>query len=423
MVNGTRPPTERRERPVDEENPPNHPYLQGENSTMTRTRTTGVFASVVALSLVVAACGGDDQAAEEPAAEPASEEAAEETASAVDLSADCPNPIVVQTDWFPEAEHGALYNLIGDGYTVDTEAKTVRGPMVQNGESLGIDFEVRTGGPAIGFAPVQSYVYTDDSITFGYANTESQVLSFNDAALLAVVAPLEINPQMIMWDPETYPNVESIADLGAEGVTINVFGGGVFAETFVAQGIWTEDQIDPSYDGSPARFISEGGAIAQQGFASAEPYDYLNTFADWGKEVAFQTLHDAGFEVYAAQIGIRPEQKDELDACLKKFVPIMQQSVVDYVAAPEHANGIIVDAVEQFADFWVQSDAITAWSVEQQVALGLVGNGPDSTVGNMDADRIQGVIDSMAAAGMDVPEGLTADQLFTNEYIDTSIGF
>ncbi|MGA0357269.1 MAG: ABC transporter substrate-binding protein, partial [Ilumatobacteraceae bacterium] len=162
---------------------------------------------------------------------------------------------------------------------------------------------------------------------------------------------------------------------------------------------------------------------AQQGFASAEPFDYENTFADWGKPVAFQTLHDAGFEVYAATLGIRPEQKDELNDCLKEIVPVFQQSVVSYVNSPKRANDIIVDAVTQFADFWTQSDAITAWSVEQQKELGLVGNGPDDTVGNMVADRIQGVIDSMSAAGMSVPSGLTADDLFTNEYINESIGF
>ena len=393
---------------------------------MTRTRFTRFAVGLAALSVLAAACGGGDEpAAEEPAAEePAAEEpAAEEPAAeAIDLSADCPNPVVVQTDWFPEAEHGALYNLIGEGYTVDVSNKVVRGPMVLDGQSLGIDFEVRTGGPAIGYSPVSSYVYTDDSITFGYANTEAQVLSYEDAPLLSVVAPLEINPQMIMWDPATYPDVATLADLGEAGVTINVFGGGVFAEVFVAQGIWSADQIDPSYDGSPARFISEGGAIAQQGFASAEPYDYLNNFSDWGKEVAFQTLHDAGFQVYAATLGIRPDQKDALDACLKKIVPVFQQSVVSYVAAPEAANAVIVDAVTQFADFWVQSPEITAWSIAQQIELGLVGNGPDATVGNMDGARIQTVIDDMAAAGMAVPSGLTADSLFTNEYIDSSIG-
>jgi hypothetical protein len=375
---------------------------------MTRTRTAGITSGLLALALA-AACGGDDDSA----------------AGGGDgvLSDVCPATVVVQTDWFPEAEHGALYNLIGEGYTVDTSNKIVSGPMVLDGQDLGVTFEVRTGGPAIGFAPVTSYVYTDDAITFGYANTEAQVLSYEDTPLLSVVAPLEINPQMIMWDPDTYPNVESLADLGEAGVPINVFGGGVFSEVFVAQGIWSANQIDPSYDGSPARFIAEGGAIAQQGFASAEPYDYENTFSDWGKPVAFQTLHDAGFEVYAATLGIRPDQKDELDDCLKEIVPVFQQSVVSYINSPERTNAIIVDAVEQFADSWTQSMEITAWSVEQQKELGLVGNGPDDTVGNMVGDRIQGVIDGMSQAGMAVPSGLSANDLFTNEYIDESIGF
>ena len=43
------------------------------------------------------------------------------------------------------------------------------------------------------------------SITLGYANTEAQVLQYAEAPLLSVVAPLEMNPQIIYWDPETYP--------------------------------------------------------------------------------------------------------------------------------------------------------------------------------------------------------------------------
>ena len=33
--------------------------------------------------------------------------------------------------------------------------------------------------------------------------------------MISVVAPLEINPQIIYWDPETYPDVETLADLGS----------------------------------------------------------------------------------------------------------------------------------------------------------------------------------------------------------------
>ena len=135
---------------------------------------------------------------------------------------------------------------------------------------------MRAGGPAIGDQPVSVQQYADDGIALGYANTEGQVLRWGDTPVISVVAPLEINPQIIYWDPETYPDIETLADLGEKDVTINVFPGGTFSDVFVAEGIWNADQVDPSYDGSPARFIAEDGKIAQQGFASAEPYKYEN---------------------------------------------------------------------------------------------------------------------------------------------------
>ncbi|MCP5027556.1 MAG: ABC transporter substrate-binding protein [Actinomycetia bacterium] len=387
-----------------------------------------------AFSLIAAACGSDsddtssgdsgDEGTDEGSGDEGTDEGTDEGSgdeAAADLASECPSPLVIQTDWFPESEHGALYELVGDDYTVDTDNKVVSGSMVIGGEDLGIDFEVRTGGPAIGFAPVASHMYTDDSIHLGYGTTDGQILRHEDTPMVSVIAPLEINPQMIMWDPEVYPDIKTIADLGDEGVTINVFAGGTFSEVFVAQGVWSAGQVDPSYDGGPATFIAAGD-IAQQGFASAEPYNYKNVFDEFGKDVTFELLHDTGFAVYSQTIAIRPDDKADLDGCLKLVVPIIQQAIVDYGESPDRANGIIVDAVEQFADFWVYDLALAEFSIAKQLELGLVGNGPDSTVGNMDPNRIQDVIDQLVDAGMSVPEGLTPSDIMTNEYIDESIG-
>jgi len=381
-----------------------------------------MLAVLLALGLIAAACGDDDSTtADEPAEEPA-EEPGEEEMTGVDLSAACPSPLAIQTDWFPESEHGALYELVGEGYTVDIENKTVTGPLVAGGQETGIDIQVRTGGPAIGFAPVSSYMYTDDSVHIGYQTTDATILQHADTPMLSVVAPLEKNPQIMMWDPETYPDVETIADLGEQGITVNIFEGGSFADVFVAQGIWTADQVDPSYDGSPARFVSEGGAIAQQGFASSEPYTYENVFEEWGKPVAYQLLHDSGYEMYSQTLGIREGDLETLRPCLELFVPVVQQAVVDFAADPARANAIIVDAVAQYADFWVYDTALAEFSVAAQLELGLIGNGPDDIVGNMEGERIQGIIDALREAGMDVEADLTAEDIFTNEFVDESIG-
>jgi basic membrane lipoprotein Med (substrate-binding protein (PBP1-ABC) superfamily) len=391
-----------------------------------KRRLMMLLALLAAFSLVATACGDDDSTADEPAGdepadEPAGDEPADEPAAA-DLSAVCPSPLVIQTDWFPESEHGALYEMVGDDYTVDVENKVVSGSLMSSGVDTGIDIEVRTGGPAIGFAPVSSHMYTDDSIHLGYGSIDALVLQHADAPMYAVMAPLEKNPQIIMWDPETYPDVESIADLGTEGVTVNVFAGGEFPSVFVAQGIWSADQVDPSYDGSPARFVAEGGAIAQQGFASAEPYTYENVFEEWGKPVAFELLHDAGYQIYSQPLAIKTGDLEELRPCLEQFVPIVQQAVVDFAADPAHANSVIIDAVEKYADFWVYDQALADYSVATQIELGLIGNGPDDIVGNMEEARIQGVIDALRLAEMDVEDDLVAADLFTNEFIDETIG-
>jgi hypothetical protein len=379
------------------------------NSTKTRLAKVGFTA---AAALLVVACGGDDS----------SDDGASSGGEGV-LAADCPANIVIQTDWFPESEHGALYQMVGSDYTVDTEKKTVKGSLIDSeGNDTGVDIEVRTGGPAIGFSPVSTTMATDTSITMGYISTDDAAFNFETVPTLAVVAPLEINPQIMMWDPETYPDVKTIADLGAAGITLNVFAGGSFLEVFVAEGVVSQDQIDPSYDGSPARFISEGGKVAQQGFASAEPYQYKNEFADWGKDVAYELIHDAGFEAYAAPLAIRAADKEDLSACLTKFVPIAQQAAIDFINDGEQAVGIIIDAVEKFADFWVYGEGVAEYSKETMKELGLVGNGPDSTLGNFDFDRANQVLNQLRDAGLNVPADLTAEDIYTNEFIDTSIG-
>lgn len=433
---------------------------------MKQRRSIRLVAGVMALGLVAAACGGDDddtpadsgsettdeataETADEPTEDTAdmsedtadeptedtgdmSEDTADEPtedtgdtsedAAGVDLSGVCPSPLVIQTDWFPEAEHGALYEMVGADYVVDAELMTVTGPLMASGVDTGIEIEVRTGGPAIGFNSPRVNAYTDDSIHIVYSSFDAQAAAWADLPMVSVLAPLEINPQIIMWDADAWPEVETIADVGEAGMTINVFGGGGFAPYFVAAGIWDESQVDPSYDGSPARFIAEGN-IAQQGFASAEPYNYEFVFEEYGKAPKYQLLHDAGYQSYSQTLAVKPADVEALAPCLELFVPIAQQAIIDFAQAPDRANAIIIDAVATFDSFWVYDEGVANYAVETMNELGLHGNGPDDIVGNMDEARIQKVIDDARIAGVDVPDDLVAADMFTNEFVDESIGF
>ncbi|PZU27885.1 MAG: nitrate ABC transporter substrate-binding protein, partial [Microbacterium sp.] len=175
---------------------------------------------VVVSALALAGCASSSP---EPAA---STPSGDLEIGAVDLAAaGCPADIRIQTDWNPESEHGHLYQLVGAGYTVDSDEKSVTGPLMASGEYTGVDVTILSGGPATGFTQPNAQMYNDPSIFLAYVGTDEAIAHSGDLPTVGVFAPLQKDPQMLMWDPETYPNVTGIADLGTEGVTIRVFPG------------------------------------------------------------------------------------------------------------------------------------------------------------------------------------------------------
>jgi hypothetical protein len=421
-------------------------------------RTTGVAMAVVA-SLTLAACGSSSgsagssssaatsttssatsassaESSTSSAASSASSAASSASASgsatasssamATTLKGVCPDTVSLQTDWNPESEHGGLYELIGPNPSIDADKKRVTGELTIGGKDMGIKFEVRSGGPAIGFQTVTSQLYSDPSLTMGYANTDEAIQLSAKQPTIAVFAPQEKNPQMIMWDPATYPDVKTIADLKAKNAKVRYFDGAAYMAFLTGQGILSKDQVDGSYDGTPANFVAAGGKDAQQGFASAEPYIYENEVAAWKKPVAFQLIHDAGYPIYASAYSVRSADLEKMTPCLKLLVPIFQQAQVDYMADPAPANKLILELVDKFNTGWQYSQGVADFSVKQQLDLGLVSNGDNKTLGDFDMARIQKVLDIdtkiFTDQGTPPAAGLTPDKLATNEFIDPSIG-
>jgi hypothetical protein len=387
---------------------------------MRTTRTRAIIVSgLIAGSLALTACST-------PAAEEGGGDADLEI-GAIDLAAaGCPADIKIQTDWNPESEHGHLYQLLGDTYEIDSEIKSVTGPLMASGEYTGVDVTILAGGPAVGFAQPNAQLYADPSIFMAYVGTDEAIAHSGDLPTVGVFAPLEKDPQMIMWDPETYPDVTSIADLGTAGATIRVFGGGTYIDYFVGAGILSADQIDATYDGLPAVFVSEGGKVAQQGFASAEPYIYENEVPEWGKPVEYQLINDAGYPKYAAVMSVIPENITEYSDCLTALVPVLQQAELDFFADPDATNSLILELVDEYDTGWVYSQGVADYSVETLKAE-LVGNGEDDTLGNLDEARVQELYDIVlpiyTEGGLPVADGVKAEDIYTNEFIDPALGF
>ena len=291
------------------------------------------LAMIVLLAAALAAAGcsfGDD----EPSTAPQSASGAGAAQDRLDLKGVCPDPIVVQTDWFPETEYGVYYHMLGPNPKVDTKRKLVRGPLVVEGQETGVQLEVRSGGPATDFKLVSEQMYTDKSITLGQVNTDEAVRFASNQPTLAVAAPMEISPFMIMWDPETYPQFNIIADIGQTNAKVLYFEGDTYMEYLIGSGILRKGQIDDSYDGAPTKFVAGKGKTTQAGFATSEPYIYANDLKEWNKPLNYALVNDTGYPFYPQALAIRAADKQKLAPCLEKLVPIVQRAQVDFLAEP-----------------------------------------------------------------------------------------
>jgi hypothetical protein len=382
-------------------------------------RRLALLAAALVVALVGSACtnGGTDSGTANPAAG---------TGDPLDLKGVCPDPIVVQKDWQPESEHGFLYNLVGTGYKVDTDKKRVTGPLVAQGRDTGVDIQIRTGGPAVGFQPVPAVMYTDQSIHLGYVATDEAVQFAAKQPTTAVMAQMDISPLAIIWDPQTHPEFNTIVDIGQTDTKVLYTDGLSYMEFLVGSGILRRSQLNGSYTGSPDLFIASGGKAALQGFATSEPYLYQNEIPQWKKPLKFQLVNDAGYPVYFSSMSIRAGDKAKQAPCLKKLVPILQRSQVDFVKNPAHGIDVILDLVEQYKTGWVYSKGLAEYSAKAMVDLNIVGNGPDDTLGNFETARVQRVIEIMnpilTAQKKPAKEGLKPEDIVTNEFIDPKIG-
>jgi hypothetical protein len=378
-------------------------------------------ASGLLLLLPVAACGGNGDEERQP-------QAAVGSGDRLDLASVCPNPIVFQESWQPQSEQGFLYQLVGSGYTIDTDKKRVIGPLQAGGKDTGVKIEIRSGGPAIGMQRPPAVMYLDKSIHLGMASTDTAV-EFAGAGQLttAVVAPLEVSPGAVMWDPQQYPQFKTIADIGRTDTRVLHTKDFVSFEYLVDAGLLKRSQLDGSYTGAPDLFVGYGGKAAQQGFATSEPYLYEHEIKQWGKPLRFQLYNDTGYVNYANSLAVRSADKAALAPCLRKLVPIIQQAQIDFVEQPDRAIGLIVEAAQRYQTGWRYSEKLARYSTRAMLDLGVVGNGPDQTLGNFDMNRVQRMIDILERVlerqHRPVREDLKPEDLATNEFIDPSISF
>jgi len=373
----------------------------------------------ITLVVVLAACG-NTPSGETTVSSPT--DTTDETTPIVDtndLSDTCVSPIVVQTDWYPQAEHGGIYELLGSDYTVDAQRGATTGSLVFQGADTGVDLEIRAGGPFIE-SPVVTELFLDDAIMFGYVGSDVALSRYGEAPTLAVFNALTINPQVILWNASEHPGVTTIAEIANEVPAVSVFGDRPYMRYLVSEGVVPNDKVDTNYKGSLMLATDD---IAHQGFATSEPFRYAN-LESGSIETAYQLVHDAGWTSYPQNLAINKLRLETLRPCLAKLVPMMQQAQIDFVASPDRTVATILDVVEQFDTTWSQSAELANYAIATMKELGIVGNGDTTTFGDFESPRLDDFIvratPILREQGLTIPD-LTATDIATNEFLNPDI--
>ena len=381
-------------------------------------------AVAVVLALLTASACSDQSSSADETSDATSADVSQTTVGAElpdpnDLSAVCFSPVVIQTDWFPQAEHGGIYELLGDDYQVDINRGATTGSLVFRGVDTGVDLEIRAGGPFIE-SPVVTEMFLDGSIMFGYVGTDVALARQAETPTLAVFNALSVNPQVIMWDSARHPDATTIADIAKEVPAISVFGDRPFMRYLVNQNLVPAEKVDGNYKGN---LLLTTDDVAHQGFATSEPHRYA-TLESGAITVGYQLLHDTGWTSYPQNLAINKLRVDALRSCLSKLVPMMQHAQIDYMVDSKRANAIIIDAVTRFDTYWQQDEALTTYAVDTMIRLGIVANGDTPTFGDFESPRIDEfiarAIPILREQGLEIPDLVAAD-IATNEFLDPTI--
>ncbi|MCV0378780.1 hypothetical protein [Nitratireductor sp.] len=343
----------------------------------------------------------------------------------------CPNPFIVQKDWLAQAEHGALYQMIGGGGKMESGRYT--GPL----GSTGIDLVILEGGGGMGLGDGEtaySALYMGNSKAglrphLGYQELDNAFIFSERFPVVGVVAPLNIAPQGLFWDRETYPDgfhsIDDIIAFGESGKgmiyvsTIQRTFGLYLLQSGVSQDVFVE-----GYRGDGENFVTNNGTWLNQGFVTSEPYAF-STGNNWGKPIDAVTVGELGYPNYSGMLSVAENRMDELAPCLEKLVPIIQQAVVDYMDDPTEVLETIHDFTQGgYATSWwkLSMDKLEyGWKTLKE--RGIMGNGSNDTIADFDTERVAVMFD-IVQPWLDerAKEGLDPQSVVTNRFIDPSIG-
>ena len=221
-------------------------------------------------------------------------------------------PVTMQTDWYPQPEHGGFYDALLRGYYKDE----------------GLDVTILPGGP---------YVNTDQQVSVGAAQfgmgSSDHVLQAisNGVPLVAVAATMQHDPQALMVRDNS--PIHSFQDLNGHAVAIRLGASTWFDYLVKRYQLKNVREIPATY--SVANFLQDPSYI-QQIFVTSEPFFVRQA----GVPVRTMLISETGYNPYRVMLTSQSFMQQHPDV-VGKFVRASLLGWRDYLVHPDDVNAAI----------------------------------------------------------------------------------
>jgi NitT/TauT family transport system substrate-binding protein len=261
--------------------------------------------------------------------------------------------VVLQTDWYPQPEHGGFYEAQREGLY----------------QAQGLDVEILPGGPGI----IGSQMIATNQAQFAMSSSDAVLVDVaRGIPEVAIAATMQHDPQAVMVHAES--PVHTFADLN--GRTIAVKPGSIWFQYLVKRFHLDRIREIPATF-SVASFVEDPEYI-QQAFVTSEPF-----FAEHaGSPVRSLLISSTEYQPYRVSITSREFLRDH-PQIVAKFVKASNQGWIDYLRNPA-----ATDAEIKTLNPAMRTDQMN-YSIQTLKSDHFIdgANTPEEHIGHMTVDR------------------------------------
>ncbi|MBO0728452.1 MAG: hypothetical protein J2P57_04285 [Acidimicrobiaceae bacterium] len=389
-------------------------------------QTTVAAASGLAMIAISGVFGGSPSTGARPA------ESFAAAAFTTKLAGVCPNPLIVQTNWLAEADHAGLYELIGGGGMM--KQYSYEGPL----GSTGIKLQILAAGPGDANLSAEATMYSGNPVAgvtpqLGIDSTEGIIQTSKKFPTVGVMNLQDHDPQIFLYSPSTFKNLNTISSLKAavkSGAKFYVSSNTIpYVQYLISKGV-PQSSFIGGYAGDLEKFVTGQGKIINQGYADAEPWILAHQISAWGsKPLKYTLIYKYGLDDYPTTLIVAKGQEQKLTPCLRKFVPLVQQGLIDYFKNPTTVDNVLAKINPKYsASYWQTPVAESKFSAQAQLKEGIAENSSadGGSLGAFNLKRVRQNIKILLPIYKSQSPGtynpsVTPAEIVTNKFIDPKL--